>query len=117
MGDLPIVLVVEDDDDMREAICEVAIRAGMSAIGARNGLEALDVLERCGRLPDLVLLDLRMPVMDGWEFLRRRSPEAATIPVVLLTGASAGRIPAGLPTLRKPITCELLLDAMVSRLR
>jgi urea transport system substrate-binding protein len=111
------VLVVEDDDDMREAICEIAVRAGMGAVGARNGLEALRVLERCGRLPDLVLLDLRMPVMDGWEFLRLRSPAVAAIPLVVLTGAAGGRIPAGLPTLLKPITCELLLHAMVSQLR
>ena len=111
------MLVVEDDDDMREAICEVAVRAGLGAVGARNGLEALHVLERCGRLPDLVLLDLRMPVMDGWEFLRRRSPEVAAIPLVVLTGAGGSHVPAGLPTLHKPITCELLLDAMVSRLR
>lgn len=112
----PVVLIVDDDDDIRDAIVDVASRAGFVSVTARNGFEALRHLAG-ERLPDLVLLDMMMPVMDGWEFLRRRDERGRTVPVVVLTAADQDRIPTGVPALRKPITVELLLDALVSYCR
>jgi CheY-like chemotaxis protein len=83
------VLVVEDDSDLREAILDVLESAGLGVVMAGNGQEALDALRKRGE-PSLILADLKMPVMDGFEF-RRRMPEIpsfAAVPVVLLSGDS-----------------------------
>jgi two-component system chemotaxis response regulator CheY len=63
------ILVVEDDDDVREAVVEVLRAEGYETRGAANGQEALQALESTGERPELILLDLMMPVMDGWDFL------------------------------------------------
>lgn len=114
MVDLPTVLIVEDDDDLREAISDLAVKAGLVPVTAANGLEALCHLERCDRLPALVVLDLVMPVMDGWSLLRRRSDRWRDVPVVVLTGAGR-QVPGDVTVLHKPITSELLLHALVTR--
>jgi CheY-like chemotaxis protein len=63
------ILVVDDDDDIREAVAEVLRDEGYETWGAANGQEALRALEGTGERPELILLDLMMPVMDGWDFL------------------------------------------------
>ncbi|MEO8431311.1 MAG: response regulator [Acidobacteriota bacterium] len=82
----PLVLVVEDDDALRETLCEVLEDEGLRAVGATNGLHALSLLENLPR-PDLIILDLMMPVMNGWEFHERlKSKEhLSTVPVLLLS--------------------------------
>jgi CheY-like chemotaxis protein len=84
----PIVLVVEDDQDLAETIADVARDRRCRAICAHNGLEALDVLEH--ERPALILIDLFMPVMNGAELLKviRQSPRLAQIPRVIMTGAN-----------------------------
>ena len=70
---------------------EVAVKkAGWTAIPARDGIEALDLIERASRPPDLVLLDIEMPRMDGFEFLSTvRSHQGRTdLPIVMLTSRS-----------------------------
>lgn len=84
---LPSVLIVEDDPDMRNierAIFEVC---GYRVCDASNGAEALTVLERSS--PDVIVLDLMMPVMDGLSFLRERRARhvAEDVPVVCVTAA------------------------------
>src|SRR3954470_23412003 len=81
------ILVVDDDDDIREAIKEVLEHEGYSATGASNGHEALQALARGEVRPSLILLDLMMPEMDGWEFLRRIDDEPGLhrIPVALMS--------------------------------
>jgi CheY-like chemotaxis protein len=87
MGDV-IALVVEDDDELREVLTEVLSDAGFDAWGAQNGADALDLLRaslRDGRrLPDVILLDLMMPVMDGRRFreVQRADPSLAQVPLL-----------------------------------
>ena len=80
------VLVVEDDDSIREMIQLTLASADHLSVGAANGDEALRLLERLS--PDMILLDLRMPVVDGIEFMRGYREMDGRAPVVLLT---AGR--------------------------
>jgi CheY-like chemotaxis protein len=81
--------LVEDDDVTRAGLALVLQNAGYAVLHAANGREALQAL-RCRPLPDLILLDMVMPVMNGWEFLQARPvevPEANTIPVIVFSAA------------------------------
>ncbi len=83
------ILVVEDDAATREALVLLLEAEGFAVRSAANGREALDVLEGAAVRPRLILLDLMMPVMDGWQFLaeRRRRPDRFSgSTVVLLSG-------------------------------
>jgi CheY-like chemotaxis protein len=84
---MPQILVVEDDDAIRGLVTEVLRDDGYDVREATNGVEALDQL-RLER-PDLIVLDLMMPVMDGWAFVEecRRKPDCDDVPIVV-TSAS-----------------------------
>jgi CheY-like chemotaxis protein len=112
-GQAPVVLVVDDD----AAICQM-IRAHLQWEGyevecAANGAEALEMLDR--RRPDVILLDLWMPRIDGWAFRaeQRKLPDAADIPVVVLTASGLHEPPvaelAPAATLSKPFDSVELL--------
>ena len=113
------VMVVEDEADAREAMVELIEQEGVPAVGARHGREALDLLH-AGRRPSLILLDLKMPVMDGWEFCDALGSDErfASIPVAILTASAIyeslphRRNGAGLFT--KPVDFQRLL-ALVRR--
>ena len=77
---------------------------------AKNGADALTQL-RAGTRPGLVLLDLMMPVMNGWEFLNElaKVPAFAAIPIVVLTASGATRIPGTVEVLHKPIDLGVLV--------
>jgi len=81
-----VVLVVEDNRDFRESLRQLLEIEGFRAASAENGRDALDYLAGGERVA-LILLDLMMPVMDGWEFRRRQlaTPSIAGIPVLILT--------------------------------
>jgi len=84
-GRRPQILVVDDDPDILEALSEILEAEGYAVDRARHGQEALARLDQ--RRPDLILLDLMMPVMDGWEFsqaLHRRG-DCEDVPVVVLS--------------------------------
>lgn len=106
-----LLLVVDDDEQIREALTDVLSDEGYAVRTASNGQEALDSL-RAGGAPDVILLDLMMPVMDGIEFLKRRKeePSLARIPVVVLTamGASAYSLDAD-AIFPKPVELNSLL--------
>ena len=87
------VLVVEDDDDVREALLLLLENEGVHAVGATDGRDALERLE-AGFRPSLILLDLMMPVMDGERFLRARKadPNLASIPVVVVSAMQRMRV-------------------------
>jgi CheY-like chemotaxis protein len=81
----PLVLIVEDDQSLRTMLSDLLGASGYRTLTANDGAAGLDTLRRAA--PDLVLLDVSMPVMDGLTFLRRRSEEACrpTVPVVVMS--------------------------------
>jgi CheY-like chemotaxis protein len=85
-GDKPLVLVVDDYQDAREMYAEYLEFSGFRVAEAVNGAEALD--KAFSLLPDIILMDLSLPVIDGWEATRRLKGDERTkkIPVVALTG-------------------------------
>ena len=109
-----VVLVVDDDRDIRETLQEVLEAEGYRAVTARHGAEGLEVARE--EHPALVLLDLFMPVMDGVEFRRRQlaEPALAGIPVVVVSAAHglAGRVASmGVEGhLEKPVRIDRLFD-------
>ncbi len=105
------ILLVEDDDALREALAEVLADEGYGVDAAANGQEALDRLDRSRPVPDLILLDLVMPVMDGWTFrdAQRRDPRLARIPTVVLSAS----FPPDSPRMRS-LNAEAVLSKPVS---
>ena len=108
------VLLVDDDQDIRESLSELLDASGYAVLQAENGQMALDVLKTTPRFPLVVLLDLSMPVLDGREFLRRRAsdPILREIPVVVVSGSnqSAERLPGIDEYVKKPVKFERLME-------
>jgi DNA-binding response OmpR family regulator len=110
------VMVVEDDFAIRETLRELLEDEGFRVSWASNGREALAQLKE--RAPRLILLDLMMPVMDGWEFrtAQQRDPDIARIPVVVISADHgleqkvSGLSVAG--WLAKPFELDALLAAV-----
>jgi CheY-like chemotaxis protein len=116
--DLPVtrpaalVLVVEDDREQRESLCAMLDFEGFGHAEACNGREALDYLDRSGA-PCVVLLDLDMPVMNGWVFRAQQLADErlSSIPVVVVTANNEGlrdRFPGVAGFLYKPLNFEKL---------
>ena len=107
------ILVVDDEDDVRSVILDLLTDERRSALGAENGAQAKALLEG-GLLPSVVLLDLMMPVMDGWEFRRRQvqDPTIATVPVVVLSALDPTRAAdlGGTAFLKRPLDFDRLLE-------
>jgi CheY-like chemotaxis protein len=118
----PPVLVVEDDLEQRETLCAMLDFEGFGHAEASNGREALDYLNT-SRAPCVILLDLEMPVMNGWDFRAKQLADESLshIPVVVVTANAeglGGRFPGVAGFLWKPLTFEKLaavLDRMCSR--
>ena len=110
----PRILVVEDDIDLGETVCEILKMSGYRASHATDGLVALQMLGQ-GGLHDLILLDLMMPRMDGWAFrdAQLHDKKIKNIPVVVLSamGEIVKPIEADL-VLRKPVAPETLLETV-----
>jgi CheY-like chemotaxis protein len=112
------VLVIDDDADLRESLGAVLTAAGHDFATAVDGVEGLNRLRGAGPRPCVVLLDLMMPRMSGFELraAMKADPALAAIPVVVLTGAGslanrrAGELDAEI--LMKPIELPDLLDAV-----
>ena len=105
-----VVLVVDDDTAIRQGLLQFLEDEGYRAVGAENGKRALEVLEEI-ESPGLILLDLKMPVMDGWQFLAKRAivKGARECPVVLLSGlAFIQDAPGVADFLSKPVDFEKL---------
>ena len=82
------ILLVEDDQNLRFTMREILEKAEIRVLEAENGAEALEVLDSTTKPPDLILLDLLMPVMNGFEFLQEITETIhKSIPVLVLTGA------------------------------
>lgn len=111
------ILVIEDDAATRKATVRLLRNAGQTVESVRNGLEAMHYL-RSHPLPRLILLDLNMPVMDGWEFriCQEEDPVLNRIPVVILSGEdnleeTADALHAD-SCLHKPVDEQALLDTI-----
>lgn len=91
----PRVLIVDDYPDAREMYSEYLQYSGFEVVEAENGMEALE--RAVDTAPDIILMDLSLPVMDGWEATRRLKADArtASIPVVALTGHALAGISEG----------------------
>jgi CheY-like chemotaxis protein len=115
-----VVLVVDDDYDIREAMSDVLVAEGYSVVTAADGGEALERL-RNGVRPDVVLLDLMMPRVSGLEVIDalRKDESLCEIPVVVCS-ANRGYGPDDLgvhDVLRKPVSVEELLEAVARAIR
>ena|SRR5689334_4752811 len=111
------ILIVEDDFDIREALTQILMEEGYEVRCASNGKEGLAVATQ-GSAPSLILLDLMMPVMNGWQFRAEqlKDPRLSSVPVLVISAdphlqpkaATLGAV--GL--LKKPISLDDLLAAV-----
>lgn len=110
------VMVVDDDVVIRTVLCELLAEDGYGAIGARDGAEALDMLRKLTARPDVIVLDVKMPRMDGLAFRRAQleEPRIAKIPVIALTASTkdAKALGAGVEVMEKPVAVRRLFDAI-----
>ncbi len=110
------ILVVDDDPAILDVVADILRESGYRVETAVNGAEALRKL--AGIRPDAVLLDLMMPVMDGWTFVAeyRRDAECATIPIVVMSAArdvvAAARELGAQACITKPFEIDALLDTV-----
>jgi CheY-like chemotaxis protein len=111
----PLILVVEDDADLRESLCDVLADAGYQTASAPHGAAALSLLQG-GLRPALILLDLMMPIMSGWEFREAQlgDSELSGLPVMIMTASRhLDEEPAGVAEIMyKPLRLEALLAAI-----
>jgi CheY-like chemotaxis protein len=113
------VLVVEDDTDIRETVAELLLEEGYDVVTATSGKDALEGLrQETSARPDVVLLDLMMPIMDGWTFYDelQKEPQLAALPIVVISADAnvhekAARL-RPVACLRKPVSIDELLAAV-----
>jgi DNA-binding NarL/FixJ family response regulator len=116
------ILLVEDEDVIRESVAEILELNGFQVLTASDGLQALSLLEH--ETPDLILADIMMPQMNGYQFFQRvrSNPDWVWIPFIFLSAKGAGedvRFGKELGVddyLRKPIDAEDLISAVIGRL-
>jgi CheY-like chemotaxis protein len=111
------VLIVDDDVDIREILAETLEEKGFDVSTAANGLDALRILRDERVRPSVILLDLMMPIMDGYGFLeqRRRDPALASIPLAIVTaghGVDRTRLGEGLQIIPKPFDLPRLVGVL-----
>jgi CheY-like chemotaxis protein len=106
-----VVLLVEDEKDSRDTLRELLELEGFRVQTAGNGREALDALNASGDRICIVLLDLFMPVMDGWQVVEqlRADGRLANTKIVIITSAPY-RAPAGLPVFPKPLDLDKVMS-------
>jgi CheY-like chemotaxis protein len=105
----PSILIVDDDRDIREALGEILREEGFEVREAANGQQAM--MQLAHGKPDVMLLDLMMPVMSGWQVLQavRSSQELADLPVVVLSAIEA---PGCRDYIQKPVSLDRLLELL-----
>ncbi len=114
---MPAILIVDDDTDLRDALAEVFAVAGYSVTTAANGKEALACLDE--HRPNVILLDMMMPVMGGREFLegKRARPAVADVPVIVASASTSDEVPGATAMFDKPCDVEELLGTVAGIVR
>jgi CheY-like chemotaxis protein len=113
-----VILIVEDDTDIREAMAQILTDEGHVVVSASDGRQGLQQLRE--RAPDLILLDLMMPIMNGWQFREAQRTEglALDVPVVIISADGAARTEAlalGVRAfMRKPVELAALLEMVAA---
>jgi CheY-like chemotaxis protein len=111
----PLILVVDDDTAIRDSLSDLLQDEGYEVAAVENGQEALEYLRR-QQAPCLILLDLMMPVMDGFEFIgeQQADPALASIPVVVITAAGEAKAKSvqASQVLPKPLRADQLMSAV-----
>lgn len=113
------ILTVEDDQAIREAIAEVLGYAGYTVSTACNGQDALDQLNN-GLKPDAILLDLMMPIMDGWQFIEEVNNDLkyADIPIIIVSAvASKDKVRADRPNIKELIKKPIVIDQLLKTVK
>jgi excisionase family DNA binding protein len=112
-----VVLVIDDDRLVRETVGDFLTDTGCVVLLASDGAEALTLLASTSPRPNLIILDLGMPHLDGWQFREQqaRDPNLATIPVIVVTAVSNASV-SGATVLRKPLRLRQLAKAMANLL-
>jgi CheY-like chemotaxis protein len=107
-----LILIVEDDPGSREALTTILRNEGYQVTAQGDGAEALTYLRGAEKLPKLIVLDLMMPGMEGWEFRheQRRDPKLAGIPVIAVS--AAGKLVDVEFSFRKPLDFDKFLHAV-----
>ncbi len=116
---IPDILVVEDEHDVRVLVRELLEGAGWRVTTAANGRDALALLRSGTLAPSLVLVDLAMPILDGWELIAAMRADARlrNIPVGVQTAQRRDTVPDGVAfVLAKPVNATALLDAVAQQL-
>jgi CheY-like chemotaxis protein len=113
---LKLIMVVEDDLDLRDTLADLLSLEGYAVVTAVDGRTALDWLRNGGPEPHVIILDLMMPGMSGWEFRRQQlaDPALAHIPVIVTTASSNIHThPIDVPiVLAKPVAVEILVASI-----
>ena len=110
----PVILLIEDNCEIREALDLLLQARGYTTMLAANGAEALDILAHAGRLPCAIVLDLMMPLMNGWEFrvAQRANTAWAKIPVIVYSGYDVEPFPNVAAYLRESTAPDVLLETV-----
>lgn len=111
------VLVVEDDSDIRDALRDLLQVEGYNVLCAGDGEEGINVLQKISTSnpPCLVVLDLMMPLMDGWDFykIKQADQKIADIPTVVISAYEGDKGDLSeVPFIKKPIEFQVLLEAV-----
>jgi two-component system, chemotaxis family, chemotaxis protein CheY len=111
-----VILVIDDDESIRNAVAEILEMSGYAVATAADGVEGVELLE-VGLEPKAIVLDLMMPRMDGWSFLKRlrADPRYEELPVVVTSAVTGVRPPGADACLQKPFDVSAL-DEQVARL-
>lgn len=109
------VLIIDDDEAVRETIGEILESRGYHPLFASDGAEAISMMERQSEPPCLILLDMMMPGMNGWQFLdfQRADPKFANVPVIVCSAYSeTAKSVSNATILAKPIELTSLVQAV-----
>ncbi len=109
-----VVLVVDDDPLARQLLCGLLRRRGYQVDSSENGLAALRKVQTSSDLPALIFLDLVMPIMDGYTFLRlaREDPRVKKVPIVVTTAELCTELPGADAILNKPLKPAILMATL-----